>query len=53
MNELMSSEKFHWPLIFKHRLGGLNCVVGSVSVLMATGGTLPSKWSMPDPRGGP
>lgn len=24
-----------------------------MSVLMATGGNLPSKWSMPDPRGGP
>lgn len=32
---------------------GLNAAVGFVSVLMANGGNLPSKWSMPDPRGGP
>lgn len=45
-------QRFPWPLMFKHRLSGLNWG-GFVSVLMATGGNLPSKWSMPDPRGGP
>lgn len=41
------------PSMFKHWLCGLNFVVGFVSVCWATGETLPSKWSMPDHRGGP
>lgn len=35
-------------------LCGLNFVVGFfVSLRLATGENLPSKWNMPDPRGGP
>lgn len=44
--------------MFKHWLCGLNFVVGYllfflVNLWLATGENLPSKWSMPDPRGGP